>query len=254
MFNWWTFLFQTINFFVVLYILYRLFFNPLKTMIQKREESLKKRLEALQTGENELREKEQHYQEKLKEIDILKDKAFDTARKEAEEEKSRLLEKAERELEKEREKQKSIQAHERKKIDSAIKEQSLRFSLDYIARFARELIDESMHQKLIEKFLHALKSEEREEEIEALKKEIEPKAFKIRLATPLKIEEQTMHKIKKVLGDIFDTKAVTIETFSDASLIGGIKLEIGNRIIDGSIAQVLAQLQDEAEKALQVEQ
>ena len=254
MFSWWTFLFQTINFFVVLYILYRLFFNPLKHMIQKRDESLKKRLEELQAGESELQEREQRYQEKLKEIDTLKDKAFDTARKEAEEEKSRLMEKAERELEKEREKQKSIQEHEREKIDSAIKEQSLQFSLDYIARLARELIDEDMHQKLIEKFLHTLKSEEREEEMEALKKEIETKAFKIKLATPLHIEAQTMHKIKEVLGDIFGTKTVIIETFSDSSLIGGIKLGIGNRIIDGSIAQVLKQLQDEAEKALQVEQ
>jgi len=64
----------------------------------------------------------------------------------------------------------------------------LQFSLDYIARFARELIDEKMHQKLIEKFLHALKSEEAEE-IAALKKEIKTKECKIRLATPLKIEE-----------------------------------------------------------------
>ncbi|MFA7028480.1 MAG: F0F1 ATP synthase subunit delta [Sulfurovum sp.] len=254
MFSWWTFLFQTINFFVVLYILYRLFFNPLKNIIQKRDESLKKRLEELQAGENELKEKEQRYQERVKEIDALKDKALNTARKEAEEEKIRLLEKVDRELEKEREKQKSLQAHEREKIDSAIKEQSLQFSLDYIARFARELIDENMHQKLIETFLHALKSKETEEEIEALKKEIQTKASKIKLTTPLKIKEKTMHKIKEVLGDIFDTKAVTIETFSDTSLIGGIKLEIGNRIIDGSVAQMLKQLQDEAEKALQVEQ
>ena len=249
MFNWWTFLFQMINFFVVLYILYRLFFNPLKNIIQKRDESLKKRLKELQAGENELKEKEQSYQEKLKEIDILKDKELNTARKEAEQEKSRLLEEADRELENERLRQKSIQEHERKKVDSAIKEQSLQFSLDYIARFARELIDEKMHQKLIEKFLHALKSEEAEE-IAALKKEIKTKECKIRLATPLKIEEQTMHKIKEVLGDIFDTKAVSIETFWDASLIGGIKLEIENRIIDGSILQALKQLKDKAAKEL----
>lgn len=254
MFSWWTFLFQTINFFVVLYILYRLFFNPLKNIIQKRDEDLKKRQEELQAGEDELQEKEQRYQERLKEINVLKEKALNTARKEAEEEKSRLREKADRELEKERQKQQSIQAHEREKINSAIKEQSLQFSLDYIARFARELINENMHQKLIETFLHTLKSQEREEEIEALKKEIETKTFKIKLTTPLNIKEQTMHKIKEVLGDIFDTKALTIETFSDASLIGGIKLEMGNRIIDGSISQVLKQLQDEAEKALQVEQ
>lgn len=249
MFNWWTFLFQTINFFVVLYILYKLFFNPLKNIIQKREESLKKRLEELQAGEDELKEKEQRYGEKLKETDTLKNKELNRARKEAEQEKNRLFEEADRELEKERLKQKSIQEDEREKIEKAIKEQSLQFSLDYIARFAKELVDEKMHRKLIEKFLHALKSEE-SEEIETLKKELKLKKCNIRLTTPLKIEEQTIHKIKEVLGDIFDTKAVSIETFSDTSLIGGIKLEIENRIIDGSILQTLKQLENEASKEL----
>ena len=249
MFNWWTFLFQTINFFVVLYILYRLFFNPLKNIIQKRDDSLKKRLEELEAGENELRAKEQHYRERLKEIDTLKNKELNRARREAEQEKNRLFEEADRELEKERLKQKSIQEDEREKIEKAIKEQSLQFSLDYIARFAIELVDEEMHQKLIEKFLHALKSEE-PEEIETLQKEIKHKKCNIRLTTPLKIEEQTMHKIKEVLGDIFNTKAVSIETFFDTSLIGGIKLEIENRIIDGSIFQMLKQLENEASKEL----
>ena len=140
MFNWWTFLFQTINFFVVLYILYRLFFNPLKNIIQKRDDSLKKRLEELQAGENELKEKEQCYGEKLEEIDTLKNKELNRARKEAEQEKNRLFEEADRELEKERLKQKSIQEDEREKIEKAIKEQSLQFSLDYIARFAKEKV------------------------------------------------------------------------------------------------------------------
>jgi len=206
-------------------------------------------LEELQAGENELKEKEQRYGEKLEEIDTLKNKELNHARKEAEQEKNRLFKEADRELEKERLKQKSIQEDERKKIEKAIKDQSLQFSLDYIARFATELVDEKMHQKLIVKFLNALKSEEAEE-IAALKKEIKTKECNIRLTTPLKIEEQTMHKIKEVLGDIFDTKAVSIKSFSDASLIGGIKLEIENRIIDGSISQVLKQLEDEASKEL----
>lgn len=249
MFNWWTFLFQMINFFVVLYILYRLFFNPLKNIIQKREESLNKRLEELQTGEKELKEKEQQYEEKLKEIDTLKDKEFNAAREEAEQEKSRLLEEANEELEKERQKQKSIQEHEREKVNTAIKEQSLQFSLDYIAKFAKELIDENMHQKLIEKFLHELKSEKMQK-IKKLKKEIKTETLKVKLNTPLKIEERTIDKVKEVLGDIFDTKALAVEIFSDASLIGGIKLEIENKIIDGSISQALKQFEDEASKEL----
>ena len=248
MFNWWTFFFQTINFFVVLYILYRLFFNPLKHIIQTRDETLKKRLQQLQAGENELKEKEQRYQEKLKEIDILRDKALNSARREAQEEKKRILNETKQAQEKERLRQNTIQKHEKEKIETLIKEQSLQFSLDYIARFTGELMDEVMHQKLIEKFLHTLKNEETEQTA-ALKKEIKTKAL-IRLSTPLKIEEQTMQRIKELLEEIFETKTVNIKTFLDTSLIGGIKLEVANKIIDGSISQTLKQLEDKASKAL----
>lgn len=247
MFNWWTFGFQTINFFVVLYILYKLFFNPLKNIIQKRDESIKKRLEKLEAGEIKIREQEQHYQEKLKEIDILKDKTLSIAKNEAEQERNRILDEADKELEIERLKQKSIQELERKKVDNVIKEQSLKFSLDYIARFAGELIDDQMHQKLIEKFLHELKNAD---EIAALKKEMKTKECEIKLTTPLKIEEQTLSKIKETLKNIFDTKTLSFETFSDKALIGGIKLEIENKIVDGSIQGTLKQLEEKASKEL----
>ena len=249
MFNWWTFLFQTINFFVVLYILYRLFFNPLKNIIQKRDESIKKRLEELQAGEKKLKEQAQSYQDRLKEIDILKDKELSIARKEAEQEKSRLLEEADIELDKERLKQKSILELEREKVGNAIKEQSLQFSFDYLGRFTGELIDEEMHQKLIEKFLYELKGTSANE-IAALKKEMKIKECEIKLSTPLKIKEETMRLIRETIENIFDIKIVSIKTLTENSLIGGIKLGIGNKIIDGSIQGVLKQLKDEVAKEL----
>lgn len=249
MFNWWTFLFQTINFFVVLYILYRLFFNPLKNIIQKREESIKERLEKLRTGEKKLKEQEQDYQERLEEIGILKDKELSIARQEAQEEKDRLLEKAGKEIEEERLKQKNILQLEREKVDSGIKELSLQFSFDYLDRFARELIDEEMHQKLIGKFLHALKST-RANEMAALKKEMKTEEFDLIVYSPLKIKKETIHLISETLENIFDIKIVSMKTLTEESLIGGIKLGIQNTIIDGSIQGMFKQLKDEAAKEL----
>lgn len=249
MFNWWTFFFQIINFFVVLYILYKLFFNPLKNIIQKRDELLRKRLEEIETGERNLKEQEEAYQEKLNEIDILKGRELSIARKEAQEEKKRLLEQTDKEIEKERLKQKSILELEREEVDRTIKERSLHFGIDYIRRFADELIDEEMHQKLIEKFLYELKRADTDE-IEILKKEIKTRECKIKLTTALKIEEKTIHQITETLEHTLNIKISSLETFVDSALIGGIKLEIENKIIDGSIRQTLEQLKDEAAKEL----
>ena len=249
MFNWWTFFFQIINFFVVLYILYKLFFNPLKRVIQKRDELLSKRLEEVEAGESKLKEQEEAYQEKLKEIDILKGRELSIARKEAQEEKKRLLEQADKEIEKERLKQGSILEFERKEVERTIKEQSIYFGMDYIKRFAEELIDEEMHQKLIEKLLDELKRADTDE-IEMLKKEIKNRECKIKVTTALKIEEKTMHTIKQTLEHTLNITIASLESSVDSALIGGIKLEIENKILDGSIRQTLEQLKEEAVKEL----
>ncbi len=249
MFNWWTFTFQIINFFVVLYILYKLFFNPLKKVIQKRDELLRNRLEEIEAGESKLKEQEQAYQEKLNEIDILKGRELSIARKEAQEEKKRLLEQADKEIEKERLKYQSILELEREEVESTIKERSVYFGIDYIKRFAVELIDEEMHQKLIEKFLDELKRADTDE-IEIVKKDIKTTECKIKLTTALNIEEKTIHQIKETLENTLNIKIASLETFVDSALIGGIKLEIENKILDGSIRQTLEQLKDEAVKEL----
>ncbi|MCD6173673.1 MAG: F0F1 ATP synthase subunit delta [Sulfurimonas sp.] len=249
MFNWWTFLFQIINFFVILYILYKLFFKPLKNIIQKRDESFKIRLKELEVREDELEQKEKSYQERLKEIDLLKEKELNSARKEAQQEKKELLQKANKEFEKERLKQKNIQEHEKEKINSTINQQSLQFSLDYISRFTASLIDEQMHKKLIEKFLYELKNDS-EGDISILKKEIMSKECEIKLSTSLKIDEQTLNQIKETLENILKIKTVSLKILSDKALIGGIKLEIKNKIIDGSIQGVIKNLENEATKEL----
>jgi len=249
MFNGWTFAFQTINFFVVLYILYKLFFNPLKKVIQKRDELLSSRLEEIEAGESKLKEQEQAYQEKLNEIEILKGRELSIARKEAQEEKMRLLEQADREIEKERLKQESILELERKDIERTIKEQSVNFGIDYIKRFAGKLIDAEMHQKLIEKFLDELKRAE-SAEIEMLKREIKAKECKVKLTTALKIEEKAMQTIKETLEHTMHITISSLESLVDSTLIGGIKLEIENKILDGSIRQTLEQLKEEAVREL----
>ncbi|MDX1807990.1 MAG: F0F1 ATP synthase subunit delta [Sulfurospirillaceae bacterium] len=249
MFNWWTFLFQTINFFVVLYILYKLFFNPLKNIIQKRDENIKKRLEDLQIGEDKLKEQELHYQDKLKEIDTLKEKELSIARKEAEQEKIRLLEEIDKELGKERLKQKSILEHEKKKVENDIKEQSLQFSLDYLGRFVEEFIDEDIHQKLIEKFLYEIKSKNTNE-IKILKEELKNKECEINISTPLNIKNETMRLIRETLENTFDLKIVSLNIITENSLIGGIRVGIENKIIDGSIQGRLKQLEDKVFKEL----
>ena len=237
MFNWWTFFFQTINFFVVLYILYKLFFKPLKEIIQKRDDDIKRRIEELNHARRELDIKEEAYLQELQELELLKEKEINDAKTKAEEEKERIIYEGENELEKQRLRQESIQEYEKEKLNSAIKEKSLSFSIDFISSFAAEIVDEHIHKKLIERFLYEM-TKDKDGELEKLRNEPLPKGYAISIVTPLKIDDETLATIQRKIEEILDIRDIPFKTSFDKSLI------------DGSIAGKLRRLEQEASKEL----
>lgn len=249
MFSWWTFLFQTINFFVVLYILYKLFFKPLKNVVQKREEEIKSGMGKLDIAKKELENKEAQYQKKMQELGLLKEKIINEARNEAKERKERVLKQTQEELEKERIKQKSIQEHELEKINNSIKEESLTLGVHYISKLASEIMDKDIHNKLIERFMEDIKKDENGE-LEQLKNTTLPDGTAISIITPFEIDASTLENIKNKIRDILNINGTSFEITIDNTLIGGIKLEIENKIIDGSIQGKLNNLKLEADKEL----
>jgi F-type H+-transporting ATPase subunit b len=249
MFNWWTFFFQTLNFFVVLYILYRLFFKPLKNVILKREETIGERLKKLEEDEERIKADEADYLRQMKEIESLREKALDEAKKEALTEKDALMKEASREMAKAFEKQAGIIDQERGKYEKDIRQMSLEFSLYYTERLLKELSDAQLHRKSIDRFLQAL-PEQAAGEIEPLKETLSGKSCDLVLYTPFEPEEQTLQKIRDTITQLLECKSVVIRSVEDASLIWGVRLGIGNKILDGSIKGVLERFKTELENGL----
>jgi F-type H+-transporting ATPase subunit b len=241
MFDWWTFFFQVVNFFIVLYILYRLFFNPLKRIIQKREETISERLQNLEEGEKRVKEDEDRYREKMKEIQNLQEKELDEARKKALIEKDLLMKEAQKEIEKAFEKQSSIIEEEQKKSEKEIRRKSLEFSLHYSEKLLAGLSDKLLHEKRIDQFLEALPRSDAKE-IALLKEELSGKPCEIVLYTPFALQERTHKKIEESIGGLLQCSTVVLKSVQDSSLIGGIRLVIRNKVLDASIKGELERL------------
>jgi F-type H+-transporting ATPase subunit b len=249
MFNWWTFFFQIINFFIVLYILYRLFFNPLKRVIQKREDMISDRLQKLEEGEKRVQENEDRYEEEMKEIQKLREKELDAARKKALTETDLLMKETDREIEKAFEKQSRIIDQEREKSEKEIKQKSLEFSLHYSEKVLTELSDEALHQKRIDQFLQVLPMSD-VKEVLLLKEELAGKSCEIVLYTPFDLQEQTLQKIKEAIGSLLQCEAVVAQSVLDPSLIAGIRLLISNKVLDASIKGELERFKVQMENEL----
>ena len=246
MFNGWTFFFQTLNFFVVLFILYRLFFNPLKRVIEKREENVGERLGRIEKAEAKLKADRAECDVQKQEIERLRERALDEAKEEALTEKDALLKEADREMAKAFEKQRGIIDQERQKFEKEIRRQSLEFSLFYTKKLIGGLCDEALHNKRVDRFLNAL-AQETPEEISALSPSLSHQPCTVILRTPFPPGAQTLAKIETAVKALAGCGEVTVTTVGDPSLLCGIRLEIGNKILDGSLKEELERFKNETE-------
>lgn len=249
MFNWWSFFFQIVNFLVVLYILYKLFFNPLKRIIQTREEMISDRLQKLEEGELRVKKSEEDYLTQMKEIENLRKKELDAARKKALLETDFLMKETDKKIAKAYEKQLRINEQQDEKIEKEIKRKSLEFSLHYSEKLLTELSDEELHQKRINQFLVALPMSDAKE-VSLLKEELVGKSCSVVIHTPFNLQENTLQKIKGTIASLLDTKEVLTQSVLEPSLIAGIRLHISNKVLDASIKGELERFQIEMENEL----
>ncbi|MDD5407127.1 MAG: F0F1 ATP synthase subunit delta [Sulfurovaceae bacterium] len=249
MFSWWTFFFQIVNFFIVLYILYRLFFNPLKRVIQTREDMISQRLQKLEDGEKHIKENEDLHRQSMKEIQNLRQKELDEARKKALIETDLLMKETEQEISKAFEKQSKIIEQQREKSEKEIRHKSLEFSLYYSGKMLTQLSDELINQKRIDQFLQALPTSDMKE-ITLLKEELAGKKCEILLYTPFNLQENTLVKIKESIGSLIQCDEVILHSIEDHSLIAGIRMIIGNKILDASVKGELERFKTQMQNEL----
>lgn len=245
MFDWWTLFFQTLNFFVVLFILYRLFFKPLRRVIDDREEAIGRRLETLEAGEARLKADRDACDAELDAVAKMREKALEAARKEALTEKDALMKEARSEMAKAFEKESALIAHEREQFDKEIRRKSLEFSLEYTTRLLAELSDPQLHEKQTLRFLEALR--DNDDAIAPLRERIAGGACSVTLYTPFPQEGPLQQRVEKALQELLGCTALTLTGTEDSSLICGIRLRIGNQVFDGSFRAVLERFRSRAE-------
>lgn len=231
MFNWWTFAFSIINFLIVLYILYRLLFKPIKKVIEERDEIINKRFEIATKKEKEALKLKEEYEKELKDIKILKQKIINEANAEALKIREKIIEEAKNEAREILEKEKKIVEEEKQKIFKFIIDKSKEFSEKFSIELLSHIIDKDLNEVLIKKFITDF-DKEFEDILKKIKIQKECSVF-IYLAYP--INEELLKKIDDLVKNSFKCQNVEKEIKIDESLIGGIKIRVNENLFDGTI-------------------
>ncbi len=148
----WTFIFQSINIFIVLFVLARFLFKPIGEIIQRRETYVQESLDAARQAREEAERLRQEYEARLREAQQEAQSIIERATKAAEAREQAILAEAQAEAERLRNKAVAEINAQREQALAAIRDQVADLIVLAAGRVLERAIEDRDHRRLAEEF------------------------------------------------------------------------------------------------------
>ncbi len=229
-FNIWTFIFQLVNFFVLLLILKRLLYRPVRAVMEKRREAVKKTLDDAERTKAEAMALKDEYAGKSAGIDKLRSEVLEKAEDEAGARRKEIVRKAEEEAAVIFEKEKVRLEVERKKAEAELKEAAVKSGLSCASSVLADLSDENLHGRILERLSQGLPGIAAEIKGMAASRNGVP----VEITSAYPLPDSFIEKVRAELGPI-SAKGVTVKTDVDRGLISGAVIRVFDMVYDASL-------------------
>lgn len=228
-FDFWTLLFQIINFAVLLFILKRVLYKPVKEIIEKRRNIIEKNISEAEKIKEEAMEIHSQNQQQMEKLKELKRELTDKMKEEVEAEKGVILADAEKEAQKLIEKKQVLFDTEKRRLETELKSEALEIVETFCARLLRDISNEDLHRALFTKF---------KAEIPRLTEDIKnaygDNEIKIELLSAYPLSEADIKEIENEFTTRLNKK-VSFKAVLDAGLIGGLRVRVLDKVYDASL-------------------
>jgi F-type H+-transporting ATPase subunit b len=230
-FNIWTFAFQVINFAVLLFILKRVLFRPVKEIMAKRRDLIAKTIGDAEKTKREAEEIRKKNQEEMDSIREMRTRMTETMRTEIAEERKKLLADAEAEAGKIIEKEKALFNMEITKARAELRNQAIEAVSLYVSRLFTDIADETLHDAVLRKAKDAINRIA----AEIRDRNAGNKAVTIELASAYPVRDGDLAELRKAL-ETGSGSSVELRAAIDRELIAGIRLKAYDMVYDLSLA------------------
>lgn len=240
--DWWTLVLQTINFLVLVWLLERFLFRPVRGVLRKRQETVDKTLADAEASREEARRVTQSLEADRKAIEDERAAMLTSAHDEIESERDKALTDARKEADRVIASARDLVKHERVDAIAALRAETVGLA----AEMARSILVQmrttiSPHEWLrqIETTLKALPDDERNQITDELN--ADDAHLKVLTATPLTVEDQAEWRARLI--DLLGVHA-SIEFNPDPALLGGAELHFPHAVVGLNWASQLKQAQE----------
>jgi F-type H+-transporting ATPase subunit b len=241
--DFWTVIFQIVNFLIFAGILHHLLYRPVKTMMQKRRETMESKLEEARQERQEAEKLNKEAQKQAEELDEKSDAILQNTREQAEAEKQDILQAAEEEARKQiarfrrnlnRERYETIES-----LAGELNDVLLHAISAILTQEGIDLNDAALDR--LENQLHELDDQQRQQAWNTLVETEERTAVTCASA----LSDSQRKRLKAILASAFELEEVKLSLHTDAELVGGLEVTIGTLKIQAHWRQPLRDLLDQ---------
>jgi len=236
-FNLSTFIFEIINFLILIWILQRIFYKPLLEVIAKRKQFIDQSLSEAKSLKLQAEQQCSHYENRQKLWEQEKQAAISALHRQMEAERKAHLDKLNADLEQERQKANVLLAKQRRELQQQVEKQSLRNG----AKFAGMLLHQSAGPEL-EARLFKLLIDNLVTLPEACKQCLtmmgNKKSVPIKITSAYPLPVEMRQQLEQKLGALINSQ-LNFQYHQDKALIAGLRMDIGAWVLNANLQHEL---------------
>jgi F-type H+-transporting ATPase subunit b len=237
-FNPWTFLFEALNFLVLVFILHRVLYRPLREAIDRRREDEARARTDAEKARAETADMRRRLEENEAHLEQERQDMLRRAAAEVETVRRKLLAEADETARRRRQEAEAALQRERTEALDALRGDLTRLAVDFAERLLRESCDTSLSRQLALRLAESLEAMP-EAERDRLRREWQPQDGVV-LETAAELDAATRERLTAAVGGLLGSKVVP-EVVVRPELLGGVRLRVGGRVWDMALGSRLAE-------------
>jgi F-type H+-transporting ATPase subunit b len=251
--DWYTIIFQIINFMILVFLLRRFLYGPIMRMMDEREQKILERETEAAARQQQAEQAERDYSKKSADLQEQEETIIDKARSAAEDEKKELLDTARREVDQTKRRWEDAFKRERETFISELRHRVGQQACLVARRCLQDLSDAKLEALAWDLFLKKLASLP-ETELKLLRAALAEGKGKVTLRSAFEASAENISALKKSLKEKLpnsDSEAeLSLTAKQDTALICGLELSASGYALAWSIDSYLGDLESEILKEL----
>jgi F-type H+-transporting ATPase subunit b len=235
--SWTTFILEAVNFLVLVWLLKRLFYAPVKRAISERRAAVRKTLQDAESARSEAEDLRSRYEGRLGEWEEEKEHQREEFRKELNEERIRQLKLVETAVAKEREKAEALEEKKAAERRANLEREAMKQALEFTSRLFKDLASPELEGKIVDLVTKRISSVH-EEDLRILRSWSGDRraAVQVRSAYPLGAPQRDA--LSAALKTRFGAE-IPIAFDVDQELLAGLEIAVGSLVLRANLRDEL---------------